>query len=293
LDRRLPELPEVEVTRRQLRAALCGRRIRAVHTAGAGQFFVTRPRTLRQKLPDRTVLRLRRHGKYLIGELDDGSRLVLHLGMTGQLFTADPGVRYRGRGELQVAPEQRPRPLDVHTHLCIEFRDGGPEVRFRDVRKFGRVLLLDAGQTDARLDKLGVDALSARGKQLFAASRKRRTAVKTLLLNQSVLAGIGNIYADEALHQCGIRPTRAAGRLSRADCEQLVEIIRAVMRDSIRLGGTTVSDFINPEGRDGSFQRCLQVYAREGEPCWTCGAEIRRIVLGQRSTHFCPHCQRR
>ncbi len=292
----MPELPEVEVTRRQLRAVLCGRRIRAVHAAGAGQFFMTKPQTLRRKLPGHTVQRLRRHGKYLIGELDDGCRLVLHLGMTGQLLTADsadPSVRYRVQGNSRVAHERRARPPDVHTHLRIEFDDGGPEVRFRDVRKFGRVLLLGAGQTDARLDKLGVDALSARGEQLFAASRKRRTAVKTLLLDQSVLAGVGNIYADEALHQCGIRPTRTAGRLSRADCEQLVRVIRAVMRDSIRRGGTTVSDFINPEGRDGSFQRWLRVYAREGEPCRTCGAEIRRIVLVQRSSHFCPRCQLR
>jgi formamidopyrimidine-DNA glycosylase len=292
----LPELPEVEVTRRQLRTVLCGRRIRAVHAAGTGQFFMTKPRTLRQKLMDRTVERLGRHGKYLIGELDDGSRLVLHLGMTGQLFTtdsADPSVSYRARGAERAPAERRAPALDVHTHLRIEFDDGGPEVRFRDIRKFGRVLLLGPGQRDPRLDKLGVDALAARGEQLFVASRKRRAAIKTLLLNQSVLAGVGNIYADEALHQCGIRPTRVAGRLNRADCEQLVSVLRAVMRDSIRRGGTTVSDFINPEGRDGSFQRRLRVYAREGEPCGTCGTEIRRIVLGQRSSHFCPKCQRR
>lgn len=292
----MPELPEVEVTRRQLRAVLCGRRIRVVHAAAAGQFFMTKPQRLRQKLRGRTVEQLRRHGKYLIGELDDGSRLVLHLGMTGQLFTADsadPAIRYRVRNASPITPKRRTRPVDAHTHLRIEFDDGGPEVRFRDIRKFGRVLWLDAGQTDARLDKLGVDALSARGEQLFAASRKRRTAVKTLLLNQSVLAGVGNIYADEALHQCGIRPTRTAGRLSQSDCKQLVAVIRAVMRASIRKGGTTVSDFINPEGRDGSFQRWLRVYARESQPCRTCGAEIRRIVLGQRSSHFCPVCQPR
>lgn len=291
----MPELPEVEVTRREIAPVLVGRRIARVHTSSASYFFLTPPRQLQKRLAGRTVRELRRHGKYLQALLDNGETLVMHLGMTGQLFSA--GVRSprllsaTGRGTL--APDQLSAfTPDKHTHLRLEFTDGGPDVVFRDVRKFGKVLMLAPGASDARLEKLGVDALSATGEELFEAARSRRIPIKTLLLNQEVIAGIGNIYADEGLFLAGVRPTRAACRVSREQCRAIVAACKRVMLRSIETGGSSISDYVRPGGQDGGYQDERRVYAREGEPCPVCKARIRRVVLGQRSAHYCPKCQR-
>jgi formamidopyrimidine-DNA glycosylase len=288
----MPELPEVEVTRRKLAPYLEGRRITRVRTSRATQLFLTSPRTLQRRLVGRTPITLSRIGKYLVALLDDGQRLVLHLGMTGQLSAAGrimPTSLVRGPARAGPACPARP---DRHTHLRLGFADAGAELWFRDVRRFGKVLLLASGQSDRRLDRLGTDALSARGAELYAAARRRRVPIKTLLLDQSVLAGVGNIYADEALFATGIRPTRRACRLRRADCERLVRVLRRLMLRSIQLGGTTVSDFFDPEGNQGAYQQALRVYGRQGEPCWRCREPVRRLVLAQRSAHFCAHCQK-
>ena len=290
----MPELPEVEVTRRKLEPHVLGRTIRAVLTTRESVFFLTRPQVLRRELRGRRISKLRRIGKYLVAELDDGRCLMLHLGMTGQLFArgadALPSLaRSPNGGAPRVARSPIP---DRHTHVRLQFADPGPEVWFRDARKFGRIRLLERAQSDPRLEKLGVDALSARGADLFEASRRRRIPIKVLLLDQSVLAGVGNIYADEALFAAGIRPTRRANRLTRADCDRVVEKLRRIMRRSIRRGGTTVSDYLDPDRESGRFQSALQVYGRRGEPCWHCREPVRRLVLGQRSTHFCRSCQR-
>jgi formamidopyrimidine-DNA glycosylase len=190
----------------------------------------------------------------------------------------------RGRPSSEAA--------DPHTHLVIEFDDGAPGLRFRDVRKFGKVRLLARGQSDARLDKLGPDALEADGERLFTQARRRSVPIKTLLLDQAVLAGVGNIYADEALFRAGIRPTRSARRVTRKECGALAEQVRAVLHRSIDTGGSSISDYIAPDGSDGQFQNERRVYAREGEPCHTCQSAIVRVVIGQRSSHFCPSCQR-
>jgi len=291
----VPELPEVEVTRGRIEPLLVGRRIARVHLTGESYFFLSPPRELRRSLPGRMAKSLGRRGKYLVAELDDGRRLVLHLGMTGQLFGGGAtSVRLLSAARRAGLPPEAQlafRP-DVHTHLRLAFDDGGPEVLFRDVRKFGKVLLLHPGEGCERLDRLGPDALEASGASLQAAARRRRTAVKNLLLDQSVLAGVGNIYADEALFLAGLRPTRRADRLSRAQCERLADALRRVMRRAIATGGSSISDYVAPDGADGAYQVERRVYAREGEPCPTCGAPIRRQVIGQRSSHFCPRCQR-
>ena len=239
---------------------------------------------------------LYRAGKYLLASLEDGQRLVLHLGMTGQLFVTSgawgqrsPSRATRATSGTQPQPSSGP---DRHTHLRIEFADDGPELWFRDVRKFGRVLLLGPGEHSPRLEKLGIDALSATGSDLFAATRKRSVCIKSLLLDQSVLAGVGNIYADEALFRAGVRPARRASSLTRANCQALVDAVKRVMLDSIGQGGTTVSDYVDPDRRGGSYQRQLRVYGREGEPCRKCRTRIKRLALGQRSTHYCPQCQK-
>ncbi len=291
----MPELPEVEVTRRQLERLLVGREVLEVRTTGASSFFLTAPVVLRRRLRSRRVLGLERAGKYLLARLDDGGRLLLHLGMTGQLFGAGAtSVRLlSATARSALAPErQRGFRPDRHTHLRLCFKDGGPDVFFRDVRKFGRVQLLAPGEGCLRLDRLGKDATGASGKQLYLATRGRRAAIKTLLLDQSVLAGVGNIYADEALFLAGIRPTRRAGRLSREECRTLAAAVRRVLRRAIATGGSSISDYVRPDGSDGAYQDERRVYGRTGEPCFRCQTPIRRLVLGARSAHFCPRCQR-
>ena len=291
----MPELPEVEVTRRQIAPLLIGRRIRRVATTADSYLFLTRPERLRRCLAGRSVAGLARHGKYLVAELDDGSRLVVHLGMTGQLFARGAAsvrlLSATARASLQPE-EQRGFEPDPHTHLRLHFDDGGPEVYLRDVRKFGKVMLLARGESHPRLDRLGVDALAVSGEALFAATRGRRVAVKSLLLDQAVLTGVGNIYADEALHRAGVRPTRPAGRVTRRECDALAEAIRAILMRSIETGGSSIRDYVAPDGSDGTFQDERRVYARKGEPCVVCGTSIRRRVVAQRGSHYCPRCQR-
>jgi len=291
----VPELPEVEVTRRRIAPLLLGRAIAAVVTTRPSYFFLTPPARLRRALAGRRVEALERRGKYLVARLDDGSRLVLHLGMTGQLFSSavsSPRL-LRASARAILAPEaQALFTPDEHTHLRLRFADGGPEVWMRDARKFGKVLWLAAGASDERLDRLGPDALEASGAALFAAGRGRRVAVKSFLLDQAVLAGVGNIYADEALFGAGVRPARAAGRVTRAEWERIAVALRRVLARSIETGGSSISDFVAPDGRDGAYQDERRVYDRAGAPCLACGTPIRRRVIGARSSHYCPRCQR-
>jgi formamidopyrimidine-DNA glycosylase len=291
----MPELPEVEVTRRRITPLLVGRTIRRVSTSGSSYLFLTSPARLRRGLAGRRVEALDRRGKYLVARLDDGHRLVVHLGMTGQLFAsgATSPRLLNATARTALAPErQRGFRPDAHTHLRLGFEDAGPRVFLRDVRKFGKVLLLAQGECHPRLERLGVDALEATETVLFHATRGRNVAIKNLLLDQSVIAGVGNIYADEALHRAGVRPTRRAGRVTKRECGRLAAAIRRVLERSIETGGSSIRDFVAPDGEDGAFQDERRVYARTGEPCPRCSRAIRRVVLGQRGTHYCPGCQK-
>lgn len=303
----MPELPEVEITRRQISPKMVGRTIRAVRTTKPSYFFLTPPKELERRLTGRRIESLTRHGKYLIAVLDDTSRLFLHLGMTGQLFTASTrsvrllsasngsraeAPRASTRGGALTPERQDAFAPDVHTHLALGFEDANDDVLFRDVRKFGKVRWLPGGASDPRLDKLGPDALTVTGPLLFAATRSRKTALKTVLLDQEVIAGVGNIYADEALFRAKIRPSRSARTLTRKEAELLAAEIRAVLLRSIETGGSSISDYVQPNGSDGQYQNERRVYARKGEPCYVCGTLIKRIVLAARSTHYCPKCQK-
>jgi len=291
----MPELPEVEVTRRRIAPFLVGRRIRGVFTTSASYLFLTDPPLLRRRLAGRRVEALERQGKYLVARLDDGRRLVVHLGMTGQLFAGGAAsVRLlSAAARASLTPDQQHafRP-DAHTHLRLRFEDGGPQVFLRDVRKFGKVLLLERDASHPRLDRLGPDALGVTGDELFRASRGRELAIKSLLLDQAVITGVGNIYADEALYEAGVRPTRRARRVTRRQFEALATALRRVLERSIETGGSSIRDYVTPDGADGAFQDERRVYGLAGSPCSRCGAAIRRIVVGQRGTHYCPACQR-
>lgn len=291
----MPELPEVEVTRRRIAKLLVGRKIARVLTTKPSYFFLTSPKRLQQELAGRKVTTLDRHGKYLLARLDSDATLLLHLGMTGQLFgEGASNLRLLRALERRSTGSEKPRGFspDEHTHLQVEFADRGPRVFFRDVRKFGKVLLIGAGASDARLEKLGIDALEADGAVLFEAARSRKIPIKSLLLDQAVIAGIGNIYADEALFIAGVSPKRAAHRVDAAACAAIVSAAQKVMRRSIQTGGSSISDYVNPDGSDGGYQNERRVYGREDEPCPTCGTPIRRFVIAQRSSHFCPACQK-
>ncbi|MDJ0849458.1 MAG: bifunctional DNA-formamidopyrimidine glycosylase/DNA-(apurinic or apyrimidinic site) lyase [Myxococcota bacterium] len=290
----MPELPEVEVTRQRIAPVLVGRRIREVVTTGDSYLFLTRPERLRRRLAGRRVDDLERRGKYLLAGLDDGSRLVVHLGMTGQLFASGAAsVRLlSATARASLAPEEQLGfEPDCHTHLRLRFEQE-PDVYLRDVRKFGKVLLLGPTESHPRLGRLGVDALEVEGAGLFAASRGRSVAVKSFLLDQAVIAGVGNIYADEALFRARVRPGRRAGRVTRREYDALARAIRAVLERSIETGGSSIRDYVAPDGADGAYQDERRVYARAGEPCLECGKTIKRVVLNARSTHYCPGCQR-
>jgi formamidopyrimidine-DNA glycosylase len=291
----MPELPEVEVTRRRIAPLLLGRRISAVETTARSYVFITPPGRLRTALPGLTPTALDRLGKYLLARFDDESTLVVHLGMTGQLFSsrATSPRLLSATARASLSPDaQRDFEPDSHTHLRLRFEDGGPEIYFRDVRKFGKLLLLARGRGHARLERLGPDALDVDGTSLFAATRRRRAPIKALLLDQSVLAGIGNIYADEALSLARVRPGRRASRLTRREAEALAAGIVHVLERSIATGGSSISDYVAPDGRDGRYQDERRVYGREGEPCHACGSPIRRRMVAQRSAHYCPNCQK-
>jgi formamidopyrimidine-DNA glycosylase len=291
----MPELPEVETTRRQIAPILVGRRIERVETTANSYFFLTPPEELRRSLEGKKVVRLDRAGKYIVAGFECGSRLLLHLGMTGQLFSSEAtSVRLlsaTARASLPPEAQVRFQP-DEHTHLRIKLEGGWPMVFFRDVRKFGKVQWLEPGEHNARLDRLGVDALRVTGELLFKANRGRRVSIKAMLLDQSVCAGVGNIYADEALFLAGVRPGRAARRVTRNECEAIASSLRRVLERSIETGGSSINDYVAPDGSDGGYQDERKVYARTGEPCLSCETPITRKMIAQRSSHYCSLCQK-
>lgn len=272
----MPELPEVETVRRGLAPHLVGRRIERLVVREPRLRWPV-PRGLPARVQGRTVAALTRRGKYLIATLDSGDRLILHLGMTGRLLVLDPA-----------------EPLRKHDHVDV-LLDSGRMVRFHDPRRFGALLLWPAREAEhPLLANMGPEPFTEAfdGQYLYAKSRGRSAAVKTFVMDGRIVVGAGNIYAAESLFHAGIRPTRAAGKLSRGDCERLAREIRAVLGAAVELGGTTLRDFAGADGASGYFQQELFVYDRGGEPCRVCGTTIRRLTLGARQSCYCPRCQR-
>lgn len=270
----MPELPEVETIVRGLAPELVSRRItdvevreRRLRTPIAGDFAAA--------LTGRRVVGVRRHGKFMLTDLDDTRIWLVHLGMSGRLTLADPSRADR-----------------AHDHVVLRF-DDGRLLTYNDPRRFGRLAVIGADTVGAETVP-GVDALSddLTAARYFAMSRKRKTSVKALLMDQRLVAGLGNIYVSEICFQAGVRPRRAAGRLSGADCLRLAVATRAVLDEAIVRGGSSISDYRDGFERFGSYQDVHQVYDRAGESCRRCGTPIRSAVVAGRSTFWCPSCQR-
>lgn len=271
----MPELPEVETTRRGIAPHLLGRRITQIVVRQRALRWPV-PKTIEQELPGQQVREVTRRGKYLLVTCETG-HLILHLGMSGS---------------LRVLPQNTPAQKHDHVDLLL---DSGELLRLRDPRRFGAVLWT---QTDPLrhplLKDLGVEPLSAEfdGNCLHQRSRGRSTAIKLFIMDGKMVVGVGNIYASEALFRAGIRPQTAAGRISRARYERLAEVIKQTLRDAIAAGGSSLRDFVDSQGKPGYFQQQYFVYGRSGEPCLRCGTPIRQLRQGQRSTFFCPVCQK-
>ena len=271
----MPELPEVETTLRGIAPHLMGARI---------ERLLVRERRLRYRVPDgterdvagRRILGLRRRGKYLLLELDRGG-LLIHLGMSGS---------------LRVLPAGLPPDRHDHLDLCI---GGGRCLRLRDPRRFGAFLWTPGPLEDHPLIRhLGPEPLGPGfdGDLLYVESRGRRTPVKAFIMDAGVVVGVGNIYANESLFAAGIHPIRPCGRVGRDRYQRLASAIKHILRSAIEVGGTSLRDFVREDGSPGYFALALRVYAREGQPCARCGKEIRQRRIGQRSSYFCPRCQR-
>jgi formamidopyrimidine-DNA glycosylase len=272
----MPELPEVETTRRGLEPLLVGQRIRTVVVRNR-RLRLPVPRRLPQFVAGTTIRSLARRGKYLLVDCGPGT-LILHLGMSGRLWVVTDGAA--------------PAPHD-HFDLVL---DSGAVVRMRDPRRFGLVLW-QAGDPLAHplLAEIGPEPLSAAfdGAMLHAATRSRSAAIKHVLMDSHVVAGVGNIYANEALFRAGISPRTSARRLSRQRCHVLAAKIRETLELAINAGGSSLRDYLRSNGMAGNYQSQFMAYDRAGEPCRRCGALIREIRQGQRSTFYCPRCQRR
>lgn len=270
----MPELPEVETTRRGIAPHLLGHRIDAVIVRQPRLRWPI-PRTLREKLPGQRVDAVERRAKYLLVHTEAGSAL-LHLGMSGSLRVL-AGTTEAG----------------AHDH--VDWRlDDGRILRYTDPRRFGSQLWQPLGTTHELLAGLGPEPLGDGfdGVYLWKMSRGRAAPVKTFLMDQKIVVGVGNIYAAEALFAAGIHPSRAAGSVSLARYERLAQEVKRILDYAITRGGTTLRDFISPDGAPGYFEQELFVYGRAGEPCKVCSTPIRVVTLGQRSTFYCPRCQR-
>ena len=271
----MPELPEVETIARGLAPRLRGRVI-------AGCELLYRPLLRRAgpkrlaALKGRLILGVRRRGKMLLIELEGRRTLVFHLKMTGQFLFASAD-----------------EPRDKHARLVLRFEDGRDELRFHDVRKFGFLLCVDGDPLGScgELAALGFEPLDVPLSGFAALLERRKARIKALLLDQTAIAGIGNIYADEMLFDARVHPMKTASSLSRAAVARLHVSMRKILEQAIAEGGSTLQDYRDAEGREGSFQESHQVYGRAGEPCPRCGVPIRRIIVAGRSTHFCPRCQ--
>ena len=268
----MPELPEVETVANGVHERIHGETIRSVWTSNKPQTFKSPPDEIIEVLTGSRIDRVHRVGKTIVVDLSrkkKAAQFLVHLGMTGRLLVSTPDT-----------------PIPPHTHANLTL-SSGRQLRFVDARRFGRLSVATETYTGP-----GKEPLTIPLEDFIALFRNRKTPIKAALLNQSLLHGVGNIYADEALFHAGIRPLRHAGRLTRAELTRLREALIKVLKHAIKLGGSSVSDYVDAEGVAGFFQLHHHVYSRTGQPCRICTTPIKRIIVGGRSTHFCPTCQK-
>jgi len=279
----MPELPEVETVARGLQIAVAGRRIVSV-TLGKTD-FIDNPAELEQHLPGQRIARIERFGKFMLMRLskeangDDasasvsGDSLLVHLGMTGHL-----------------SPHAAAEPFPKHTHVRF-LLDDGRELRYTDARRFGRMAYFSAAHLAAELGRFGADPLEISEPEFLHLLKSHKSKVKALLLDQSALRGVGNIYADESLWRARIHPTRVAAKISDSEARHLRKVLQEILRRAIALRGSSIIDFLDAEGEPGEYQRRHRAYGREGKPCYRCKTPIRRVIVAGRSSYFCPKCQ--
>lgn len=271
----MPELPEVETVAADLRQQLIGRRFLSAHIVWPRTLAAPDPLTCSGRLAGRAVVDVGRRGKYLLIHLDSAETLIIHLRMTGRLAVVAPGD---------------PELATPHVRAWFELADGAV-LAFNDPRKFGRIWLV--ADVEEVTGKLGPEPLdwTFTAEALAERLRKRRQAIKALLLDQTVVAGVGNIYADEALFLAGVHPLRSGASLTQDEIGRLHGAIRQVLAESIAQRGTMLRDYRTPYGADGAYKNHLRVYGQPGRPCPRCGTPIERSRVAQRSSHFCPQCQ--
>ncbi len=282
----MPELPEVETIARGLDTRIAGDTIESVWLGSKPEPLKSSPAEITAVLEHSRIAHVRRVGKHIVFDLE-GKRSnrrkalstrgqwIVHLGMTGQLLIASPSME-----------------TAKHTHAVVKLASGR-ELRFIDPRRFGRLAVVRIeAQNGSGFAAPGDEPLDSQIDRFIALFRHRKTPIKSALLNQKLLSGIGNIYADESLFRAGVRPRRRASSLTRSELQKLHAGLLKVLREAITLGGSSVSDYVDAEGREGFFQLKHRVYGREGKLCLVCRTPIKRVIIAGRSSHYCPHCQK-
>jgi formamidopyrimidine-DNA glycosylase len=269
----MPELPEVETIVRGLARRVTGDTIESVWIGSRPQPLKSPPELIAQTLEGQKIVSVSRAGKHIVfdlkGNAKGAAQWVVHLGMTGRMVVCEPAAE-----------------IAKHTHLIAKL-SSGRELRFVDPRMFGKLSVHDGG-----FDPGGIEPLEVTEEQFIRLFRGRKTPIKSALLNQKLVRGVGNIYADESLYRAGIRPRRRATAVTRQELIKLYRAVRQVLREAIKLGGSSVSDYVDADGEEGFFQLRHRVYGREGKPCLACKTPIRRVVLAGRSSHYCSKCQK-
>jgi formamidopyrimidine-DNA glycosylase len=280
----MPELPEVETVARGLRLTILGRRILSVTLRKTD--FIDDPSLIERHLPGRRIEAVERYGKFMLLRLsgaqgdanssngeDATAALLVHLGMTGQ-----------------IASTVAAKPWEKHTHAGFAL-DDGRELRYTDARRFGRLAYLTAATLPAELESFGADPLEVSGKDFAVRMHSRHSRIKALLLDQTVLRGVGNIYADESLWRARIHPAKLGANLSTKQLAVLHRALQEILKKAILLRGSSISDFVDTDGEPGEYQQHHRAYGREGEKCYRCGSFVRRAIVAGRSSYFCPKCQ--
>lgn len=284
----MPELPEVETIARGLQQKVAGDVIESVWLGSKPQTMKSRPAEIAATLEHARITQVRRMGKHIVFDLEHNgapaaaktrrrttapgprSQWIVHLGMTGRMLVCEPTAE-----------------LAKHTHAIVTLASGR-ELRFVDPRRFGRLSVASQGDFEAG----GSEPLEVEKDRFVALFRGRKTPIKSALLNQKLLRGVGNIYADESLFRAGLRPRRRVSTITRAQVEKLYESVQEVLKEAIALGGSSISNYVDADGEEGFFQFQHRVYGREGDPCLVCKTPIKRVVIVGRSSHYCPKCQK-